>query len=273
MPELPEAETIVRGLAPRLPGRTVVAVRVAHADVLAPLSTAAFRKALRGCTVESVSRRAKKILIRFRGGRMLLVNLGMTGRLVLSRAPRAAELKHVAVRFDLDDGEALLYDDVRRFGRLEVHDAQSWSEREAALGAEPLDPGFTGRDLFDLVQRSRIPIRNWLLDQRRVAGIGNIYANEALFRAALDPRRPANTLTLAEATALHEAVRQVLEESIEARGTTLNDYRDAAGEEGGFAIRLDVYAREGEPCPRCGAVVERAVLSNRSLFFCPGCQR
>ncbi|HEX9108418.1 MAG TPA: bifunctional DNA-formamidopyrimidine glycosylase/DNA-(apurinic or apyrimidinic site) lyase, partial [Longimicrobiales bacterium] len=266
MPELPEAETIVRGLAPRLPGRTIVAVKVTHVDILAPLSASAFRKALRGCTVESVGRRAKKILIRFVGGRMLLVNLGMTGRLVLSRAPRATELKHVAVRFNLDDGEALLYDDVRRFGRLEVHDAGSWSERESALGAEPLDPAFTGAELHRMTQRSITPIRNWLLDQRRVAGIGNIYANEALFRAAIDPRRAANTLSLAEATALHETLRQVLQESIEARGTTLNDYRDAAGEEGGFAIRLDVYAREGEPCPRCGTPVQRAVLSNRSLF-------
>lgn len=273
MPELPEAETIVRGLAARLPGRTIVGVRVKHADVLAPLSARAFRQLLRGCTVASVERRAKKIVIHFRGGRLLLVNLGMTGALILTQQPRPKELAYTAVRFDLDDDQALLYHDVRRFGRLEIHDAGSWRERQVALGAEPLDPAFTGAVLFDLAQRSRTAIRNWLLDQRRVAGIGNIYANEALFRAGIDPRRPADRLMQGEATRLHAALRDVLGEAIAARGTTLSDFRDDRGESGGFAPLLQVYAREGEPCLRCGHAVERTVLTNRSIFFCPRCQR
>ena len=273
MPELPEAETIVRGLARRLPGRTIVGVRVKHADVLAPLAATAFRQLVRGCTVSAVERRAKKIVIHFQGGRLLLVNLGMTGALILTARPRQDELAYTAVRFDLDDGEALLYHDVRRFGRLEIHDAASWQKRQAALGAEPLDPEFTGALLYDLTRRSRTPIRNWLLDQRRVAGIGNIYANEALFRAGVDPRRPANELTPEEAARLRDTLRAVLQQAIGARGTTLSDFRDDRGESGGFAPRLQVYGREGERCPRCGGTVRREVLSNRSVFFCPGCQR
>ncbi len=272
MPELPEAETIVRGLATRLPGRTIVGVRVKHANVLAPLSAAAFRRLVRGCTVAAVERRAKKVVIRFEGGRLLLVNLGMTGRLILTERPGPEELAYTAVRFDLDDGEALLYHDVRRFGRLEVHDGDSWQERQAGLGAEPLEPDFTAALLFDLTRRSRTPIRNWLLDQRRVAGVGNIYANEALFRAGIDPRRPADSLTRREAARLRAALREVLQEAISARGTTLSDYRDDRGESGGFATRLRVYGREGEPCLRCGHVIERAVLTNRSAFFCRECQ-
>ncbi len=273
MPELPEAETIVRGLAARLPGRTIVGVRVKHANVLAPLSATAFRQLVRGRTVSAVGRRAKKIVIHFERGGLLLVNLGMTGALILTDRPREDELAYTAVRFDLDDGEALLYHDVRRFGRLEVHDAGSWQERQAALGAEPLDPGFTAALLFDLTRRSRTPIRNWLLDQRRVAGIGNIYANEALFRAGIDPRRQADQLSLDEATRLHAALRDVLQQAIEARGTTLSDFKDDRGESGGFAPLLQVYGREGEACPRCGHIIQRGVLTNRSIFFCPGCQR
>ena len=273
MPELPEAETIVRGLAARLPGRTIVAARVTHADVLGALSAAAFRQLVRSRTVASVERRAKKIVIHFQDGGLLLVNLGMTGTLILTGRPRREELAHTAVRFDLDDGEALLYHDVRRFGRLELHDAGSWEQRQSALGAEPLDAAFTAAALFDLTRRSRTPIRNWLLDQRRVAGVGNIYANEALFRAGIDPRRPADRLTLEEATRLHAGLRGVLREAIVARGTTLSDFRDDRGESGGFAPLLQVYGREGESCPRCGRIIERAVLTNRSLFFCPGCQR
>lgn len=274
MPELPEAETIVRGLADRLPGRTIVRVVVTHADVLAPpLTAATLRKRLRGIAIETVERRAKKVVLATKGGGRIVVNLGMTGRLVLSGSPRAGELSHVAVRFQLDDGQALLFDDVRRFGRIELHDAGSWNERDAALGTEPLSDAFTAAHLHELAQRSRTPIRNWLLDQRRVAGIGNIYANEALFRAGIDPARPASSLTIAESAGLRDALRDVLAEAIVARGTTLSDYRDEQGEAGRFASRLQVYGRAGQPCIVCEHPIERAVLTNRSIFFCGSCQR
>ena len=273
MPELPEAETIVRGLAERLPGRCVLRVQVKHANVLAPLSAARFRASMRGRCFAAVQRRGKKIVLMLADGGRLVVSLGMTGRLVLSAAPRSRELSHVAVRFDLDDGQALLYDDVRRFGRLHVHDDESWTGQDAVLGAEPLGEHLSARGFHDLTQRSRTPIRNWLLDQRRIVGVGNIYANEALFRARIAPTRPANSLSRAEAGRLMTELREVLQEAITARGTTISDFRDEQGESGGFAPRLRVYGRAGEPCLKCGSTIERVVLSNRSAFFCPQCQK
>lgn len=213
------------------------------------------------------------MLLTLDGGFILMINLGMTGRLVVSQAPRAAELRHVAVRFQLDDGRALLYDDVRRFGRIELHTQASWPARDRTLGLEPLLAEFTPKALQNLLRASRTPIRTWLLDQRRVAGVGNIYANEALFRARIDPRRRAESLSRGEARRLRDALRNVLEEAIAARGTTVSDYRDGQGEAGAFEPRLEVYDRAGRPCPRCGTPIERIVMTNRSAFFCPKCQR
>ncbi len=274
MPELPEAETIARDLRRHVVGRTVTGLRVIHSDILAPgLSPDALAAALVGRRIEEVGRRAKNIVLRFEDGPVLVVNLGMTGRLVVSDAPRAAELRHVAVRFDLDHAGALLYDDVRRFGRFDLYSPAGWAERQAAIGVEPLSDAFTAERLYALTSRSRTPIRNWLLDQRHVAGVGNIYANEALFRAGIRPARPANTLTRAEAAKLRDAIRAVLRDAIDVRGTTLRDYRDARGEAGGFEPLLRVYGREGEPCPVCGTPIERLVLGNRSAFYCPRCQK
>ncbi|HEX7117166.1 MAG TPA: bifunctional DNA-formamidopyrimidine glycosylase/DNA-(apurinic or apyrimidinic site) lyase [Longimicrobiales bacterium] len=274
MPELPEAETIARDLRRHVVGRTVTAVQVTHADVLGPgLTPASLAEALVGRRIAEVGRRAKNLVLRFVDGPVLVVNLGMTGRLVVSEAPRAMELRHVAVRFALDHGGALLYDDIRRFGRLDLYSPEAWDRRQAEIGVEPLSDAFTAERLHDLTSRSRTPIRNWLLDQRRVAGIGNIYANEALFRAGIHPARPANSLTAAEAARLRDAIRAVLAEAIEVRGTTLRDYRDARGEAGGYEPRLRVYGRAGEPCPNCGTPIERLVLGNRSAFYCPRCQK
>jgi formamidopyrimidine-DNA glycosylase len=274
MPELPEAETIARDLRGRIVGARVRGVHVVHRDVLDPtLSPAHLASALAGREITGVGRRGKNVILSFSGDLTLRVNLGMTGRLVVSDSPRAAEFRHVAVRFDLDDGRALLYDDIRRFGRIELHTPESWREVEGTLGVEPLSERFTGKLLHELTRRSRTPIRNWLLDQRQVAGIGNIYANEALWHARVHPARPANTLTSAEARRLRDALQEVLRDAITARGTTISDYRDSSGEAGGYGVRLQVYGRQGEPCPRCGTAIERIVLSNRSAFFCPKCQR
>lgn len=274
MPELPEAETIARDLRRHVLGRTVTGVKVTHADVLgAGLTPKSISERLVGRRIDEVGRRGKNVVLRFEDGPVVVVNLGMTGRLVVSEAPRASELRHVAVRFDLDHGGALLYDDVRRFGRIDVYTPETWDEKQRELGVEPLSDEFTPERLHEMTQRSRTPIRHWLLDQRRIAGIGNIYANEALFRAKIHPARPANTLSRAEATRLRDAIRDVLTEAIKVRGTTLRDYRDANGEAGGFEPFLRVYGREGQPCPVCGTPIERVVLSNRSAFYCPNCQK
>ena len=165
-----------------------------------------------------------------------------------SKADRARDLRHIAVRFDLDDGTALLYDDARRFGSIEVYGSDRWQERQLALGVEPLSDEFTADRLVAMTRTSISPIRNWLLAQTRVSGIGNIYAAEALFRAGVRPTRRARTITRAEAARLRDALREVLIASIEARGTSISDYRDVDGVEGGFAARLYVYDRAGEPC-------------------------
>lgn len=272
MPELPEAETIARDLDPHLTGRRITAVDVLHCDVIHG-DPAAFTEALVGPHLTGVGRRGKNVVIRLEHGGRLAVNLGMTGRLVTSDAPRAGELDHVAVGFRLDDARRLLYDDVRRFGILTVYDADGWRTRDEELGLEPLTDAFTTDALWTMTKATRTPIRNFLLDQYRVAGVGNIYALEALFRAGIRPTRRGHRITRKEAARLRDALRDVLGRAIEHRGTTFSDYRDASGEAGGFEPLLKVYGREGEPCAACGSAIKRTVLTNRSAFYCPACQR
>jgi formamidopyrimidine-DNA glycosylase len=274
MPELPEAETIVRDLRARVRGAIVRAVSVPRPDILAQgLTAARLGRTLRGRRIENVTRRAKTVVLEFQDGWRLAIGLGMTGRVLTSDAPAAAQLAHIAARIELADGRALLYDDSRRFGRLDLRDAARWSERSAELGVEPLSDAFTRERMHALTRLSASPVRNFLLDQKRIAGIGNIYASEALHRAGVRPTRRTRSLTRAESAALHQAIRDVLQEAVRARGTTLNDYRDAGGEPGGFQVRLRVYDRAGLPCPVCGTPIKRVVRSNRSAFYCPRCQR
>lgn len=272
MPELPEVETVVRDLAGMVPGTTVRAVEVLRPDLIDGESADAFARGLVGRTIRSVTRRAKNIVFDLGGGERLVVNLGMTGRLLVASAADTPPT-HPGVRIHLDDGRLLVYHDPRRFGRLWRADDAAWAEWERTLGVEPLSDAFTRAHLGGLAARSRVPVKTWLMDQRRVVGVGNIYASEALFRAGIDPRRPASSLSPDEIGRLHDAVRQVLAEAIDFRGTTLLDYRDASGERGEFARRLRVYDRAGEPCTRCGTAVERVVQGGRSTFFCALCQR
>ncbi len=272
MPELPEAETIARDLDPRLSSRRITGITVTHDDVIdGPADR--FADSVTGRIITGVGRRGKNVVLHLDDAGRLVVNLGMTGRLVTSDAPRAGELGHVAVAFDLDDGRALLYNDTRRFGLLQRYDAESWAVRDAELGLEPLSDAFTAEALWELTRRTRTPMRNFLLDQRRVAGVGNIYALEALYRAGIRPTRRGRRVTRDETRRLRDALRNVLARAIENRGTTFSDYRDASGEKGGFQSLLEVYGREGEPCRACDAPIKRTVLTNRSAFYCPGCQR
>lgn len=273
MPELPEAETIVRDLRRRIIGRRITGVKVTRPDLLTGATPDRFRRTLKDRTIASVDRRAKNIVMRFDRDLVLVINLGMTGRVVSSDAVRAGELRHIGVQFHLDDGRDVLYDDARRFGRLQLFSGETWSERDAHFGVEPLSDDFTAEHLLAGLKQSRVPVRNWLLDQARIAGVGNIYANEALYRAGIRPSRRANLVTRAEAARLRDTIRDVLAEAIAKRGTTLSDYRDASGEKGGFQPLLQVYDHEGEPCPRCGSTIRRVVITNRSAFYCPKCQR
>ncbi len=269
MPELPEVETIVRGLRPGLTGRSIHRIRVLRPDVLRQ-SPRSFSARLRGRTVQSVSRRGKNIVISLFEERVLVVNLGMTGRLLL--AGPEARATHPAVRFTLDQGPTMVFDDVRRFGALEALTIDEWDLRSRKLGPEPLSTGYTARRLHTDLGRSSSPIRSWLLDQRRIAGVGNIYANEALYLAGIHPQRPAKSVSEAEARALHRTIREVLRQAIRNRGTTLRDYRDARGAPGENAVTLQVYGRAGEPCLNCSTGIRRLVFGNRSAFYCPTCQ-
>jgi formamidopyrimidine-DNA glycosylase len=269
MPELPEVETIVRGLRPALPGKTIQQLEILHSDVLRQ-PTMDFSVRLQGRAFESVHRRGKNIVAHLTGDTVLVVNLGMTGRLVLAQDETLTT--HPAVRFFLSAGPVLVYDDVRRFGAVEAMDEAEWTARDRRLGPEPLSASFTARRLHTDLSRSISPIRSWLLDQRRVAGVGNIYANEALHLAGIHPQRPASSLTEGEARKLHGAIRRTLRRAVENRGTTLRDYRDASGNPGDNAAHLRVYGRDQEPCLRCSTRICRLVFGNRTAFFCPSCQ-
>ena len=272
MPELPEAETIARGLNQVLPGKTVRRTEVVKDDVLAAPATA-FASALRENRVRRAGRRGKNVVLEFDDRVRVVVNLGMTGRLLLLPAPASSDASnHPAVVFHLDDGSRLVYDDARRFGRLSLLLAEEWRRWSRRLGPEPLSPRFSAKVLQSVLARRSAPVRSVLLDQQRIAGIGNIYALEALWTARVHPRLPCDAVDPEAVRRLHRALRKVLREAVRARGTTLRDYRTSDGAMGGFGPALRVYGREGKPCPRCGASVRRIVFSGRSAYYCPGCQ-
>ncbi|NJD20468.1 MAG: bifunctional DNA-formamidopyrimidine glycosylase/DNA-(apurinic or apyrimidinic site) lyase [Gemmatimonadetes bacterium] len=273
MPELPEAETIVRGLRRIVVGERIARVEVVHPDVLR-VSPARLGARLRGRAIHAVARRGKNVLTFLDDGGVLAVNLGMTGRLLpFSTPPRGADRPtHPAVRLRFVGGGGLVFDDQRRFGTFEALEPSEWAARDARMGPEPLEGGFSAARLARDLARSRSPVRTWLLDQRRIAGVGNIYALEALHRAAIHPLCPADRVGSAGAKRLHAALLHVLRAAIRKGGTTIRDYRDAGGGEGRYAPRLRVYGREGEACPSCGTPVARLLRSGRSAYFCPACQ-
>lgn len=273
MPELPEAETIVRGIRPALDGATIRCAHVVKPDVLRE-SARSFRARSENRRVDGVTRRGKNIVIEL-DDRVdtLLINLGMTGRVLPIAATRpTTPSTHPAVWFEMAPHGILVFDDVRRFGTVEILSEPEWEHRQRSMGPEPLSPRYRASDMTDALRRSRAPLRSWLLDQRRIAGVGNIYAAEALFRAGLHPQRVGQSVTPDEARRLHRSVRGILREAIANRGTTIQDYRDATGEPGNNAATLKVYGREGKPCVRCNTPIERVVFSGRSAFLCPSCQ-
>jgi formamidopyrimidine-DNA glycosylase len=275
MPELPEAETIARGLNDAIAGLVVERVRVHRHEVVGPMTAPGFRRALGGRRIESVGRRAKWLTANLDNGHRWVTQLRMTGRFQWSRPSTLRREPHLSLSLILvgaEDGGVLRFYDTRRFARTWVLDASAWHEIDARLGIEPLSRRFTPARLSAVLARSRAPIRNLLLDQSKIAGIGNIYASEACYIAGIDPRRLACSLDTPEIERLHSGIRSVLRGAIARRGTTFSDYRDLLGGPGSFQNRLDVYGRTGERCHRCGSGIERTVLAGRSAFYCPGCQ-
>jgi len=272
VPELPEVETIRRQLLPLLAGRTVVrAWLLPEAPRLPahPPDAAAFVSLLEGRRLLSVERRGKYLLFPLNDGNVWVVHLRMTGALVHSAAG-ATEDRFVRARFHLDDGSLLLYRDVRKLGRMwVVGDPQ---QVVGKLGPEPLCEGLTAEALRSALTRRRAPVKALLLDQRLVAGLGNIYADEALHEAGLSPLRPGGSLSPAEVERLRQAIVRVLEGATGHGGTSFFAYVDARGQRGRHQLHVRVYRRQGQPCPRCGTAVARTRVGGRSTHYCPACQ-
>jgi formamidopyrimidine-DNA glycosylase len=274
MPELPETETMARDLDREVAGRSIERVVVHRSDVLREIGARSLRTRLIGTTILRAWRRAKLVVLDLSSADRVVVQPRFTGALLLDRGSLPeSERRCSTVELSLGSDLTLHYRDIRRLGTVTLMRPQRWTEYEARLGVEPLDRSFTDSYLSALVRGSMQAIKKVLMDQRRVAGIGNIYANEALWRARVDPSRAARSLNTSELKALHGAVRDVLSEAVESRGTSFRDYRDPTGERGTFAQRLLVYGRGGQPCPRCGArLVETHAIDGRSTVLCVRCQ-
>lgn len=275
MPELPETETIARDLDREIRGRQIVSVSVRRPDVLREVDAVALAGRVVGRSIERCWRRAKLVVLDLDRHDHIVVQPRFTGALLLSRGPLpAAEAAYSTLHFALDDGRDLHYRDIRRLGTLSLMDAARFRAYSDGLGIEPLDRDFSVEHLSVLLRGSRQPVKKVLMDQRVLVGIGNIYANEACWRAGVDPSRSARAVTGVEVDRLHAGITSVLADSIAARGTSFRDYRDASGGRGDFERFLDVYGRGGLPCRRCGArLLETHAIDGRTTVLCAGCQR
>jgi len=281
MPELPEVETVARDLRPRLVGATVVGARVAWARTVRTHDPLAFAEAIAGRTVLAVGRRAKQVVVELSGEAALTIHLKMTGQLFVVPAETPVD-PYVRVVLELEDGRELRFRDIRKFGRFGLYGRDPVSGELvsevggaavfAAIGPEPLADEFTVREFRRRLRRRKGRLKSLLLDQSFVAGVGNIYADEALWRARLHPLRSAVSLRPPDERHLYEAIRGVLSEAVERRGSSIDDYTAPDGD-GSMQDRLQVYQRTSEPCPRCGRPVKRIVVGARSTHFCSWCQR
>jgi formamidopyrimidine-DNA glycosylase len=287
MPELPEVETVCRQLEPEIEGRRIEQLEVIDARWCKPQPPAKLEAALEGATIEGLGRRGKYLLLALDGERTLVLHLRMTGNLVLVEGDRkldpsagrrlyenerSVSERHLRARFDLDDGRQLWFTDPRRFGEAFLIDNAGLDERFARLGVEPFSAEFTAEALGAMAAGRSAPLKSFLLDQKYVAGVGNIYADEALFRARLHPLTPAGSIKAEHQAALRDTVVATLEAGIDRGGASIDDYRDARGEKGTMQDEFLVHTREGQPCPRCGEPIARIVVSGRSTYYCPSCQ-
>ena len=287
MPELPEVETVCRQLDPELRGRTVESLEVLDARWCRPSPPGTLERAVAGARIEGLGRRGKYLLLGLEGGRTLVMHLRMTGNLVLVEGEgrldpsegmrlyegeRSTSERHLRARFRLDDGGELWFTDPRRFGEAFLVEDVMLEERFAKLGAEPLSDDFTPEVLGAAAAGRTAPLKSFLLDQSRLAGVGNIYADEALFRARLHPLSPAGSMKREHHEALRNAIVAALKAGIERGGASIDDYRDGRGEKGAMQDEFLVHTREGEPCSECGGSISRIVVSGRSTYYCPSCQ-
>jgi formamidopyrimidine-DNA glycosylase len=287
MPELPEVETVCRQLEPELEGRRIKRLEVLDARWCRPLAPEVLERAVNGAMIEGLGRRGKYLLLRLEGERTLVMHLRMTGNLVLVEgeskldpsegrrlyeAERSTSERHLRARFTLADGRQVWFTDPRRFGEAFLIDDSDLDARFTKLGVEPLSADFTPEALGVMAAGRTAPLKSFLLDQSGVAGVGNIYADEALFRARLHPLSPAGSMKSEHLEALRDAVIAALEAGIDGGGASIDDYRDGRGEKGTMQEEFLVHTREGEACLRCDGTIVRIVVSGRSTYFCPNCQ-
>ncbi len=271
MPELPEVEYVSRQLRAELIDRRIVHTCTYWAGSIRDMEPDAFERALAGERISRIGRRGKYLLMWLGHDQVLIIHRGMSGNLLLAETPTSAS--YVRVAFQLDDGRYLLYTDPRKFGRLLLVPVEKLADRFARLGPEPLDEAFSAGTLAAKLAGRKRAIKTALLDQRVVAGLGNIYADEALFAARIHPLRIAGELGGDEITALAASIPKVLQTGIEHGGTTFGRHRDVYDQAGTNLEHVNVYRRTNQPCPRCGSAIQRLVLSQRSAHFCPVCQR
>ncbi len=269
MPELPEVETIVQDLRALILGKEIASVSIAWERIISCPAPDEFRQRLVGRRIAGIRRRGKYLVLQLSDGNYLLIHLRMTGRL-LTIPPLPEDRKHVHAVFEFSDGTALHYADLRKFGRFYlVSDTQPLL---GGLGPEPLSPGFSADEFCVRLSRRKRRIKPLLLDQHFIAGLGNIYVDECLYKAGVHPLRRASELSREEAARLHDSIIAVLSTAIANRGTTLSDYRDAEGNPGSHQDHLQVVRKEGQPCTRCGHPIERLVVAQRGTYICPACQ-
>jgi formamidopyrimidine-DNA glycosylase len=272
MPELPEVETIRRQLEPELVGRRIEAVEVLDARLTRPEVPQTVERACAGRRIEAAERRGKYLMLRLEGGRWLVMHLRMTGNIVLGEP--GPDVRYLRAVIRLAGGDSVLFTDARRFGTAVVLDDDDLEEYMASrAGIEPLSERLTAAEIGALAEGRRAPLKSFLLVQSGIAGIGNIYADEALWRAELHPLSPAGSMRPDHWERLRAGIVETLEAGLANGGASIDDYRDARGEEGTMQDEFLVHTREGLPCPRCGTEIRRIVVGGRSTYFCPGCQK
>ena len=274
MPELPEVETMVRGIAPGLEGYQIARVQLRKTDVLRQVTKARLIRTLEGNTIEQVTRRAKHAVFRLSSGDRMIIQPRMTGSFLIHDTPLTREqMKYAVLICRLNDGRRFVYRDVRRLGTIWLVDEEGWIAYAGRIGPEPLEETFTPFVFADRLRGTRTAVKKAIMDQHRLAGVGNIYANEALFDARLDPSKPTHRLSLDEFARLHAAIVDVLQRALASAGTTLRDYRTGTGERGRFQFELRVYGRAGEKCVQCGSkLVTTHEIDLRQTTFCRKCQ-
>ncbi len=276
MPELPEVEVTRRGLLPHLPGRKITRISWSNKRLRTPIPRKLLSSAIAGDRVHTVDRRAKYLLIRMAGGSVLVLHLGMTGKIGLfpGDAPRA---RHDHLRLLLENGMEMRFNDSRRFGSILVWPAEHAAELEERFnrgkGIEPFSAEFTGTTLKHLANNRRQPVKSFLMDSRRIAGIGNIYANEILFAAGIFPETSVNRISSLQWQAIATHCQEILTRAIEAGGSTISDFIGSSGAPGYFQLQLQVYGRAGDPCACCTTLIEKSKTGGRATFFCPRCQQ